>query len=169
MAKLLKGVHVVLLAVLSLYAGKETIRWVTKIVNPSDERVKFWRPGPEIAVVALSFLLLVGILACSMGIVKTSSWRLLITLHGLWLVCFTWFGWFSVGGPFRLQELVRVDLTDASAVRRAVMLHLLETLAVYLIIVFVSAVPLLLRWFDGRNQDGRRLLGNAPNPILRHL
>ena len=166
MAKLLKGVHVVLLVALALYAGKEIIRWVTKILNPSDEYVRFWRPGPEIAVTALSFLLLLGILACSLGVVKIPSWRLLITLQGLWLICFTWFGWFSAGAPFRLHELVRVDLTDASAVGRAGMIHLLQTLAVYLIIVFISAVPLLLRWFGRCNKAGRNSPGNAPNPIL---
>lgn len=169
MAKLLKVVHIGLLLLLTIYAGKETVRWGIKIVNPSNESVKFWRPGPEIVVVALSFLLLLGILACSTGIVKNPSWRLLALLHGAWLACFTWFGWFSAGGPFRLQELVRVDLTDASAVSRAGTAHLLQALATYLVIMLISSIPLLLRWFGGRRRaGGSKSPGEAPNPAFQH-
>jgi len=150
MAKMVKVVHVGLLLLLALYTGKETARWITKILNPSDERIRFWWPGPEMVVVASSFLLLLGILACSTGVIRNPSWGVLATLHGLWLTCLTWFGWLSFEGPFRLHELVKVDLQDASAVSRAGTTHLLQSLAVYLLIVLISAIPLLLQWFSGR-------------------
>jgi hypothetical protein len=149
MGRLLKGVHIALLLLLMIYSGKEIVRWIIKIVNPSDESVRFWRPGPELVVTAFSFVLLLGILACSTGAVKNPSWRLLGILHGAWLVCFTWFGWFSVGGPFTLQELVGVDLSDAAAVRCSEMRHFLGALVAYFVIVLISSIPLLMRRFGG--------------------
>ncbi len=170
MGKLLKGIHIALLSLFTIYAGEEIVRWGLKIVNPAHESVRFWRPGPGLLVIAVSFILLLGILACSTGIVKNPSWRLLGLLHGLWLVCFTWFGWFSVGGPFRLQELVGVDLSDPAAVSRAETVHLLESLAAFAVMVLISSLPLLLRWIGSHRRPGggSNIPGDAPNPAFQH-
>ena len=101
----LKVIHLTLISMLAMYAGKQILRWGTKIANPESESVRFWRPGPELVIAAISFFLLVGILASSTGMIRNRSWTLLGSLHGLWIVCFTWFGWFSFGGPFTLKEL----------------------------------------------------------------
>ena len=155
MRKILMGIHIAVLVLLTIYAGEQTIRWGVKVVNPAHESVKFWNPGLGMIVVAISFILLLGILACSTGIIKSPSWPLLGFLHGLWLVCFTWFGW-STGGPFTLQELVRVDLSDPAAVSRAQMTHFLQALAVYIVMVLISSIPLLIRWLHrGRTDRGR--------------
>ena|SRR5258706_13557944 len=66
---------------------------------------------------------------------------------------------FSAAEPFRLQELVRVDLTDPSAVRGAETTHLIQALAAYLVIVLVSALPLLL--------GGRGKAGGSKSPRLQ--
>lgn len=170
MGKLLRGIHIALLSLFTIYAGEEIVRWGVKLVNPAHESVKFWRPGTGFLVIVVSFVLLLAILACSTGIWKNPSWRLLAGLHGLWLVCFTWFGWFSVGGPFRLQELVGVDLSDPRAVSRAETVHLVEALAAYAVIVVISSIPLLLRWSGNRRRpgSGSNAPGDAPNPAFQH-
>jgi hypothetical protein len=168
MRKALIAVHVALLALLTIYAGEQVFRWFVKLVNPVDESVKFWTPGFGMILVAISFTLLLAILACSTGIIKNPTWRLLGFLHGLWLVCLTWFGW-SAGGPFTLQELVRIDLSDPAAVSRAQTNHLLQALAVYVVIVVASSIPLLMRWFDDHGRvDRMNPSGKAPNPALQH-
>ena len=168
MRKSLIGIHVALLVLLIIYAGEQIVRWGVKMVNPAHESVKFWSPGFGMILVAISLVLLLGILACSTGIIKNPSWRLLGFLHGLWLVCFTWFGW-STGGPFTFQELVRVDLSDPAAVSRAQTNHLVQALAVYVTIVLISSIPLLMRWLDGRGSADRpNPSGKAPDPAFQH-
>lgn len=168
MRKILMGIHIALLSLLTIYAGEQVVRWGVKMVNPAHESVKFWSPGFGIIIVAISFVLLLGILACSTGIVKNPSWPLLGVLHGVWLVCFTWFGW-STGGPFTLQELVRVDLSDPAAVSRAQTTHLLQALAVYVVMVVISSIPLLTRWLGGHGTAHRsNPSGEAPNPAFQH-
>ena len=148
MRKALTGIHIALLVLLTIYAGEQIIRWGVKIVNPAHESVKFWNPSLGMILVTISFVLLLGILGCSTGIIKNPSWPLLGVLHGLWLACFTWFGW-SSGGPFTLQELVRVDLSDPAAVSSAWMTHFFQALAVYIVMVLISSIPLLVRWLGG--------------------
>jgi hypothetical protein len=168
MRKVLIAVHVAFLALLTIYAGEQVFRWFVKIVNPTDESVKYWSPGFGMILVAISFALLLLILASSTGIIKNPSWRLLGFLHGLWLVCFTWLGW-STGGPFTFQELLRVDPADAAAVSRAQTNHLLQALAVYITIVLISSIPLLMRWFEDRGREDRsNRPGKVPNPALQH-
>lgn len=145
MLKLLKVAHIGLVLLMLLYTGTELGRFAVKVVDPNNESVRFWKPGAEIGVLAIAFVALLGILACSTGLLKTQTWRVPAVPLGIWLVCLTWFGWFSVGAPFRLQELVGVDLDDLSAVRRAETLHTMQALAVYLLIIALSALPLLLQ------------------------
>ena len=167
MRKVLTGIHIALLLLFAIYAAVDLIRWGVKLVNPEHESVRFWRPGIELIVVGFSFVLLLGILACSTGMRKNPSLPLLGTLHGLWLVCFTWFGWFSVGGPFTLQELVGVDLSDRVAVTRAEGMHFVSAFAAYLVIVLISSIPLLTRWFGGSGDTrGSGNGGKAPSPVL---
>jgi hypothetical protein len=169
MAKLLKTAHIVLVLLMLLYSGLVLEQFVVKLLDPGNQSLRFWKPGGEVGVIAAAFVALLGILACSTGMVKNPSWRLLGILHGLWLVCFTWFGWFNVGGPFTLQELVGVDLSDAAAVSRAETVHLLQALAAYLVIVLISSAPLLLRWLGGRGPSGgSNSIGEASNPALQH-
>ena len=118
-AKLLKAAHSILVLLMLLYSGLVLEQFAAKLLDPGNQCLKFWTPGREVGVVAVAFAALRGILACSTGIVKNPSWWLLAILYGMWLACFTWFGCFQVGGPFTLQELVRVDLSDAAAVSRA--------------------------------------------------
>lgn len=167
MRKLLTGIHVALLILLTIFAGEQLFRWGVKIVNPLHESVKFWNPGLGMILITISFALLLCILACSTGIIKNPSWPLLWVLHGLWLVCFTWFGW-STGGPFTLQELVRVDLSDPAAVSNAQMIHFFQALAVYIVMVLISSIPLLLRWLGGGAPGDRSDQPQAGNPSLQH-
>ncbi len=169
MAKLFKAAHIVLVLLMLLYSGLVLEQFVAKVLDPGNQSLKFWTPGREVGVVAVAFVALLGILACSAGIVKNPSWRLLAILHGTWLVCFTWFGWFQVGGLFTLQELVRVDLSDAAAVSRAKTAHLLQALAVYVVIALTTSIPLLMRWFGSRGRTGgSNPPGEAPNPAFQH-
>ena len=167
MRKTLTGIHIALLILLTIYAGEQIVRWGVKIVNPAHESVKFWNPGLGMILVTISFVLLLGILACSTGIIKNPSGLLLGVLHGLWLVCFTWLGW-STGGPFTLQELVRVDLSDPAAVSNAHMTHFFQALAVYIIMVLISSIPLLIRWLGGSAPGDRSNQPKAQNPALQH-
>jgi hypothetical protein len=147
MIKLLKAAHILLVLLLLLYCGLVFEQFVAKLIDPGNQSLRFWTPGVEVGVVAVAFASLMGILACSTGIVKNPSWRLLAILHGVWLACFTWFGWFMVGGPFTLQELVRVDLADPAAVRRAESVHLAQAVAMYLAIAVLVSLPIVLRWY----------------------
>ena len=168
MRKTLMGVHIVLLSLLAIYAVEQVVRWGVKIVNPVNESVRFWNPGLGMIVVAVSLVLLVGILACSTGIIRNPSWLLLGSLQGLWLGCLTWLGW-SSGGPFTFQELVGVDLSDASAVSRAQTVHLLQALGVYVMIVAISSTPLLMRWLGGRGAaDRSNPSDDEPKPAFQH-
>jgi len=169
MAKLLKAAHIVLVLLMILYCGLMLEEFVVKLLDPGNQSLRFWKPGGEVGVVAVAFVALLGILACSTRIVRNPSWWLLAILHGVWLACLTWFGWFRVGGPFRLQELVGVDFEDASAVARARTAHLLQALAAYLVIVLISSIPLLIRWLGGRRRTGgSNPSGEAPNPAFQH-
>ena len=98
-----------------------------------------------------------------------ATWNFIKSIFGQGIVCFTWFGWFSVGGPFTLQELVGVDLSDPAAISRAETMHLLKPLAVYFIMVLISSLPLLMRWAGGRrSHGGPNAPGEAPNPAFQH-
>lgn len=144
---LLKATHILLVILMLLYCGLVIEQYVAKLIDPGNQSLRFWTPGGEVGVVAVAFVALMGILACSTGIVKNPSWRLLLILHGLWLFCFTWFGWFKVGGLFTLQELVRVDLSDPAAVRRAESVHLVQAVSMYLAIAVLVSFPIVLRWY----------------------
>ncbi len=169
MAKLLKAAHILLVLRMLLYCGLVLEQFVAKLLDPGNQSLRFWTPGGEVGVVAVAFVALLGILACSTGIVKNPSWRLLAILHGVWLACFTWFGWFSVGGPFTLHELVVVDLSDAAAISRAETAHLRQALAAYLVIALITSIPLLMRWLgSGGRTDGSNPPGGALNPAFQH-
>ena len=148
MLKLLKGVHLGVVLLLALYSGEETTRWIIKVVEPSNESLRFWRPGIETPVLALGFLLLLGILSCSVGLIKHPSSRVLMILCGTWLICFTWFGWLRPDAPFRLHELVRVDPNNTAAVQHAEWAHLAWSATAYLAISVAIVFPLLSRKLD---------------------
>jgi hypothetical protein len=144
MRRLLKAIHIGLILLFALYAGVAVIGYFLKLISPSNALVRYWQPGAEVPVAAIALAVLLGILACSIGIVKNPPLGLVGLLSFAWLVCFTWFAWLSRDSPFRLQEMVGVDLTDATAVRRAEQVHLVQAGAVYIVIVFLSVLPILL-------------------------
>jgi len=153
MRKLFTAGHVAIVALLILYCGLELVAFAVKLASPEAESVKYWQPGPEVGVIAVALLVLLGILACSTGRVKPRGWRIPAILHGTWLACFTWFGWFSIRAPFRLHELVGVDLDDPGAVRAAEMQHTAQAAAIYVAIVVVtSLLPLVAM----KRSDGQR-------------
>ena len=155
MTKALKAIHTVLLLMLLLYCGLALEQFLTKLIDPGNQSLKYWEPGIGVALVAVAFMALLAILGCATGIVKNPSWSLTAVLQGIWLICFTWFGW-SHGGPFRLQELVGINFDDPAAVRRAELVHLMAAAAVYLVMVIVVGLPVILRWRQkGRNSSPR--------------
>jgi hypothetical protein len=157
-SKLLKAAHIGLILLLLLYSGGQLARLAVKWIEPTHENVRFWTPGIEMVVIGVVFVTLLGILACSIGLVTNPSRRLLTILQVVWLVCFTWFGW-AQGGPFRLRELVGIDLSDPAAVRRAEFVHLLESAVVYLVIAVVVGLPVILRWHrNGGNSEKAAVL-----------
>lgn len=169
MAKLLKAAHILLMLLMLLYCGLVLEQFATKMLHPEDASFRFWKPGSEVGVAAVAFIALLGILACSTGLIQNASSRLLLVMHGLWLACFTWAGWFGAGAPFRIHELVKVDLSDAAAISRAETAHLLQALALYIAMALISSAPLLMHWFGGggsvnRSNPSRK----APNPALQH-
>lgn len=145
MLKLLKAAHIGLVLLMLLHTGNQLAWLAEKVLYPNNENVRYWKPGAEMGVIALAFVALLGILACSTGLLKARTWHIPAIAHGIWLVCLTWLGWFSPYAYFRLQELVGVDLGDPSAVRRAETLHTMQAMAVYLAIIALSALPLLLQ------------------------
>lgn len=151
MGKLLKAMHLALVGLMLLYCGGQLGRLLMKWLAPTDQGVRFWTPGMEMVAIAVAFFALLGIFACSIGAMKQPSVRLLVALQAAWLICLTFIGW-TAGGPFRLQELVGIDLADPTAVRTAELLHLLMAVAVYLVIAIVTGLPLLRRW--DRNAGG---------------
>ena len=128
-----------------VFCGLMLAAFAAKLLNPDSENVRYWTPGPKIGVIAAALVALLGILAFSTGVLKPRGWWIPGALFGLWLACFTWLGWFSPSSYFRLHELVRVDLDDPGAVRRAITLHYIKATAIYLLIVALSLVPVLLR------------------------
>jgi len=144
MRKLITVGHIAVVALLIAYCGLELVAFAVKLAAPSSESVRYWQPGPEIGVIAVALLVLLGILACSIGKLNPRGWRVPAILHGTWLLCFTWFGWFSIRAPFRLHELVRVDLDDPTAVRAAQLLHMAQAAAIYVAIAALTSLfPLL--------------------------
>lgn len=156
MVRLLKSIHIGLVLLLMLYAGKKIVLYAMKLITPQAERVRFWDPGWEMLVIGFSFVFLLGILMCSTRMLRDCSWRLSGILHGGWLICFTLFGWFSVSAPFRLHELVGVDFEVISTVRRAETVFFFQALAVYFVVVFFISLPLVLRWADFRRKKAKR-------------
>lgn len=144
MLKLLTVGHIGVVVLLIIYCALELVAFAVKLAAPSSESVRYWQPGPEMGVIAVAFFVLLGILACSIEKLNPRGWRVPAILHGMWLLSFTWFGWFSIRAPFRLRELVRVDLDDPTAVRAAQLLHTAQAAAIYAAIVaLTSLVPLL--------------------------
>ena len=163
MGKLLKAAHISLVALMLLYTSGQLGRLVVKWLDPTHDSVRFWKPGAEMVVVAIAFVALLGILACSAGVVRYPARRFLAMLQSVWLICFTWFGW-TAGGPFRLQELVGINLADPAAVRIAEVVHLLVSAAVYLGIAIVVGLPIILRW---HRNDGSAPSGSNAE-VLQH-
>jgi hypothetical protein len=62
-----------------------------------------------------------------------------------------------VGGFFTLHELVRVDLSNETAISRAETNHLLQALGAYVVIVLITSIPLLMRWLGGRGRSRARI------------
>lgn len=155
MRKIFKTGHVTIVVLLIVYCGLELLAFIVKLLSPQAESVRFWQPGPEVGVTAVALLALSGILACSTGLLKPRGWQIPAILHGTWLACLTWFGWFSIRAPFRLHELVRVDLDDARAVRAAELLHTAQAAAVYLAIVALTSLPLMMALMRRERGDGR--------------
>jgi hypothetical protein len=169
MRKLLKAGHIAVVLLLIVYCLSEIAAFAVKLLVPRSARFWFWKPGLEVAIILLAMIALFGILACSLGILKNPSAWLLGMLHGAWLACYTWFGWFRVGGPFALQELVGINLSDAAEVARAKRLHLLHAVSAYLIIALITSLPLLMRWFDRpRRNGGCKPPGDGARPALQH-
>jgi len=137
--------HIGLTGLMLLFSGGQLVRLAIKWFDPTNDNVRSGTPGVEMAAFAVAFAALLGILACSLGLLRSPSMRLLLTLHGAWLVCFTSIGW-TDGGPFRLQEVVGIDIDDPSVVRNAELLHLLGAMATYFCIALVIGLPLILRW-----------------------
>ena len=150
--RILTVLHVALLSLFAIYATEEIARYGLKAVHPANDSVKFWNPGAEFSVVAISLPVLLGILACSTGIVKNPSFRSLVLLHGLWLLALTWYGWFSSPRPFIQKELVDVDFSNLVALRRSETLHFIQASAVYFGIVLLSIAPLVMRSWPQRLQ-----------------
>lgn len=165
MAKVLKAVHIILLLMLLLYCGLVLEQFLTKLIDPGNESLRFWEPGKGVALAALAFMALLGILASGVGGVKNPSWRLIAILQAVWLISFTWFGWFDPGGPFRLRELVGVDFSDPAAVRRAEWLHLLQAAAVYLAMALVIGLPVVLRCHRRNNNPSQ---GSSATIVPQH-
>jgi len=158
MRKIFKTGHVTIVVLLIVYCGLELLAFIVKLLSPQAESVRFWQPGPEVGVTAVALLALSGILACSTGLLKPRVWQIPAILHGTWLACLTWFGWFSIRAPFRLHELVRVDLDDPRAVRAAELLQTAQAAAVFVaIVVLTSLLPLmaLKRSDEHRGQAAR--------------
>lgn len=159
MVKLLKAAHIGFVMLMLLYCGEQLARVVAKWIDPTGDSVRFWKPGAEMVVIGVALIALIGILAYSTGLVKVRNLLAPIVLHLTWFVCLTWFGWFSSYAPFRLQEFVRVDLADPAAVRRAETTHLLQAVAVYLVIGIVIGFPVILRWY---RKGGNPSSGSSP-------
>jgi len=158
MRKIFKTGHVTIVVLLIVYCGLELLAFIVKLLSPQAESVRFWQLGPEVGVTAVALLALSGILACSTGLLKPRVWQIPAILHGTWLACLTWFGWFSIRAPFRLHELVRVDLDDPRAVRAAELLQTAQAAAVFVaIVVLTSLLPLmaLKRSDEHRGQAAR--------------
>jgi hypothetical protein len=145
MTKPLKALHLIVVLVLIIYLGKGLARYGIKLLNPSSDGVRFWHPGGELMMIGLGFALLLGIACCTLSLVKRCSLPLSVSFHTGWLVCLTWIGWFGADAPFRLHELVGVDLADSAAIGRLENQHLGESLAVYAGIALITSLPLLMR------------------------
>jgi hypothetical protein len=145
MAKLLSGIHVIVFSLIALHSGRETFYLVIKILAPSSEHVRYWKPGLGAVIVPLGLCVVLTLLGHSTGALKGLSTRALANVTAVWLFCLTWYGWFSLDSPFRLHELIDVDFNDPAAVKRAELSHLIWGLITYLFLVSVSLVPILLQ------------------------
>ena len=156
MTKLLNGIHVAVMSVLALYAGRETIGLLLKLLAPPSQNVRYWKPGAATVIMPLSLAVLLIILGYSTRILRRVSLRALGTSSAVWLVCLTWFGWFTLDAPFRLHELVDVNLNDPAAISRSGSSHLIKAFATYLFIVAASLVPIAFRWHESHSEKGNR-------------
>ena len=119
----------------------------------------------EIAVQAVALVALMSIFGFSTGMLKVSGWGLLTFIHGIWLVCLTWLGWFSGDAPFRIHEFVGVNPDDPQAIRVAEWLHTAQAVSIFVSIFVLTSIPSLLHLFDRRIEDVRegRIRGKRPN------
>lgn len=144
MVKLLKAFHITMLLMLLLYCGLILEQFLAKLIDPRNSDLRFWEPSVSIVFVFLMLVALLGIFSCSTGLLKKPSWLLTVMLQSVWLICFTWLGWFDAAGPFRLRELVGVSFGDPEGVRRAQWIHFLQAGLLYTAIAITIGLPLIL-------------------------
>jgi hypothetical protein len=141
MLRALRVGHLAVGFILTAYCLLMIEQFGAKLLSPESDALRFWRPGMEVAVLFIALFALIGILSSTIGVIRLRKWPITI-ISGIWLICFTWYGWFSMNAPFRLHELVGVDLNDAREIRSAEMLQQAQAAILYLILVIFMLLPL---------------------------
>jgi hypothetical protein len=153
MTKLLNGIHILVFSILLLSAVSDAVLLFHKMASPSSELVRYWRPGSNYLTIPLRLLLLAPILAYSIRLLKGLSLRTVILLTVSWLICLTWVGWFGSNAWFGIYDLHEVDWRNASVVYQAIRPQLIWHILIYLVIVWASIIPIMLRWWELRRNN----------------
>jgi hypothetical protein len=149
---------------LLLFLGYATRR-ALQILVPADNRVlvETSADGLLLAVCLLGSASLVLLLACSTGVFTRPSRMLLCSLLVVWLASFTWYGWFSPDSPFRMHEMVGIDLANGRRVALVQRNHIWAAFTIYLVLSGLTAAPWLILSLRYRIQSaladvGRRIV-----------